>query len=111
MERHSRRHGWVMSGQKPAPERVMMKKYKTFSGKTVMVEAVDANGTEGFLLYDLRHFWFRIYNEDHSFKDYKIHHHDMKIKIIDTGACFYSTEDGETYLDHSPAALGYKEEE
>jgi len=88
----------------------MKKKYKTFGGKTLVAEVTDAKGVEGFLLYDFNHFWFRIYNDDYSFNDYKILHHDMKIKIIDSGTSFYETEDGEKYIDHSPKALGYKEE-
>jgi hypothetical protein len=89
----------------------MAKKYRLYSsGQTVEVE--NADGTEGFLLQGLGgKMWFRIYDKDRNFKDYPIRHHDMKIKIIDSGVYFYRTEDGKAYLDYSPSALGYEENE
>ncbi len=89
----------------------IMKKYKTRSGKIVEVRSAD--GVEGCLLnvegfIGANDVTFRIYNEDKSFTDYPIRHADPKIKFIDSGIYFYS--DGRnTWLDHSPDALGLEE--
>ena len=87
----------------------MKKRVKLRNGK--MAEAESADGVKGFLLSDNEHTWFRIYDENHNFKDYALYHHDLEIQITDQHAYFYVTEDGRTYLDYSPEALGYEDEQ
>ncbi len=57
-----------------------------------------AKGTRGCLLYDFadNSTIFRVYDENHNFKDYKICHFDLEIEIIDDMAFFLDgiTEDG-----------------
>ena len=71
-----------------------------------------ANGEVGYLIYchaTNRHV-FRVYNSPpHDFVDYDIRHNDLRIKIIDPDAHFYTGQaNGEQYheLDHCPATLG-----
>lgn len=68
-----------------------------------------ADGVEGCLLkvHGLNTFIFRVYNEDHIFKDYDIAHSDLVITIKDKDAFFYE-EGKKQYLDHSPSTLGIK---
>ena len=65
-----------------------------------------ADGQEGYLIWcGGDRYVFRIYNAVHDFVDYDIHHTDMRIKIMDPDAFFYT--DGENAcIDHSPATLG-----
>ena len=69
-----------------------------------------ANNQEGCLLRSLdgSPAYFRIYEENGGFKDYKVCHHDVQIKIIDESAEFIESEDGkEYYLDYSREDLGH----
>jgi hypothetical protein len=50
---------------------------------------------------------FRIYDLFHDFVDYDLRHSDMRIKIIDPDAFFYSDDKGNC-VDHSPETLGLK---
>ena len=61
---------------------------------------------KGFLCIssDGRHF-FRAYNGDETFSDYKLCHSDLKIQILDTDAYIYN-RNGELCIDHSPKTLG-----
>lgn len=61
----------------------------------------NANGTKGFLINVLGKIMFRVYDENHNFKDYNIFHHDLEVTITDRDAAFY--EDGQKlYLDYAP---------
>jgi hypothetical protein len=65
-----------------------------------------ADGREGYLIWcGGDRYVFRIYNEVHDFVDYDLRHSDMKIKIVDPDAFFYSDEKGDC-VDHAPATLG-----
>ena len=75
-------------------------------------KAVPANGVTGCILPGFRADSagvFRVYHEDGEFTDYDLYHSDLTVTINDTDAYFYTTESGETYLDHSPATLGKEE--
>ena len=68
-----------------------------------------ADGEVGYLIWcGGDRYVFRIYDQDHNFKDYDIRHSDMRIKIIDTDAFLYE-KNGFLEVDHSPATLGIKE--
>ena len=54
-------------------------------------------------------FFFRTYNEDGSFTDYKICHSDLEIQILDPDAYIYE-RDGKFYIDYSPRTLGTEKE-
>ena len=72
------------------------------------VKIESANGQEGYLIWcGGDRYVFRIYNEVHDFVDYDICHTDMRVKIMDSDAFFY-TRDKDTWVDHSPATLGIK---
>jgi len=61
-----------------------------------------AKGTKGFLLYTFNNeYVFRVYEEDHRFIDYEIHHYDLELTIKDDDATFYEFEDGRNVLDYS----------
>jgi hypothetical protein len=65
-----------------------------------------ADGQEGYLIWcGGDRYVFRQYDANHDFKDYDIHHTDMRIKIIDADAYFYD-HNGQLTVDHSPATLG-----
>ncbi len=66
-----------------------------------------AKGKRGHILYvhGLNTYVFRIYNEDHTFTDYEIHHCDLEVTIEDEDAFLYNF-DGKDILDHSPQTLG-----
>jgi hypothetical protein len=50
---------------------------------------------------------FRVYNPDHTFKDYDINHSDLCVTIKDQDAYFFYEHDtGLLTLDHSPETLG-----
>jgi hypothetical protein len=68
-----------------------------------------ADGQEGYLIWcGGDRYVFRIYTDaPHEFTDYDIHHTDMRIKIMDSDAFFYSDEKGNS-IDHSPETLGIK---
>jgi hypothetical protein len=67
-----------------------------------------ADGREGYLIWcGGDRYVFRIYDDNHDFVDYDIHHTDMRIRIMDPDAFFYTDEKGST-VDHSPDTLGIK---
>lgn len=80
----------------------------------------DAAGTEGYLLFYGDHLYFRIYEYDENgkhkrdakghtiFKDYRILHHDLKIKLLD--GCFYETETGGNFIDYPKLPKNHCEE-
>ena len=75
------------------------------AGKTT-IESAD--GREGILIWcGGDRYVFRIYDLYHNFVDYDLHHSDMRIKIIDSDAFFYSDETS-ACVDHAPATLGIK---
>jgi len=68
-----------------------------------------ADGAEGYLIWcGGDRYVFRIYSEaPHDFVDYDLRHTDMKVRIVDSDAFFYTDEQG-SGIDHSPATLGLK---
>ena len=48
-----------------------------------------AKGIKGYIIRGLDDYWFRVYDKDHNFKDYKILHHDLAITIEDDDAVLY----------------------
>ena len=68
-----------------------------------------ADGQEGYLIWcGGDRYVFRIYsNAPEEFVDYDIRHTDMRIRIMDSDAFFYSSEQGDS-IDHSPETLGIK---
>jgi len=71
-----------------------------------------ANGVTGCLLPGFRADSagvFRVYHDKGEFTDYYLYHSDLTVTINDPDAYFYTTDSGETYLDHSPATLGKEE--
>jgi len=67
-----------------------------------------ANGTRGILINVLGKTMFRVYDKDHNFIDYELHHSDLSVIIDDEDAYFYQHKD-RMILDHSPATLGREE--
>lgn len=73
-----------------------------------------AKGARGFLLRSVdkdgrTHYFFRVYDADHSFRDYMLVHSDLEVQIIDEEATFYEAEgESEARLDHAPRTLGYE---
>jgi hypothetical protein len=69
---------------------------------------VPANGVTGCLLPQVDGtVYFRVYNADGTFADYKLRHSDLFVTIADEDAFFYSGPSGQ-HLDHSPKTLGIK---
>ena len=68
-----------------------------------------ADGAEGYLIWcGGDRYVFRIYsNAPDDFVDYDLRHTDMKVRIVDSDAFFYTDEQGSS-IDHSPATLGLK---
>lgn len=65
-----------------------------------------ANGVRGHLLNLVDGtIVFRVYDAEHNFVDYDIHHSDLCVTIDDTDACFYQRDD-RAILDHAPMTLG-----
>jgi hypothetical protein len=65
-----------------------------------------ANGVRGHLLNLIDGtVVFRVYDSEHNFVDYEIHHSDLTVVIDDPDAYFYRDEYTDV-LDHSPATLG-----
>ena len=66
-----------------------------------------ADGAEGYLIWcGGDRYVFRIYsNAPHDFVDYDLRHTDMRIKIVDSDAFFYSDDKGDL-IDHAPATVG-----
>jgi hypothetical protein len=72
------------------------------------LKITNAVGTRGFILDTLAGRVFRVYNKDHSFTDYDLHHGDLEVVIVDEDAFFYpdSTGKGGGTLDYSPTTQG-----
>ena len=70
-------------------------------------EPTSADGVEGCLIYChvTNQHLFRVYDKDHNFIDYEIHHSDLWVTIKDKDAFFYRNAD---VIDHSPETLGLK---
>ena len=68
-----------------------------------------ADGREGYLIWcGGDRYVFRIYtNAPEEFVDYDLRHSDMRVRIVDSDAFFYSDDKG-ACIDHSPATLGIK---
>jgi hypothetical protein len=67
-----------------------------------------ADGQEGYLIWcGGDRYVFRIYDKGHinKFVDYDLRHSDMRVRIVDSDAFFYTDEQGST-IDHSPETLG-----
>jgi hypothetical protein len=70
--------------------------------------ATSANGITGHLLRSVDgEYFFRVYDADHNFVDFDIHHSDLCVTINDVDAFFYRG-DGVDRLDHSPNTIGIK---
>ncbi len=65
-----------------------------------------AIGVRGFLLYSpfTEQYFFRIYNEDKTFKDYSLCAEDIEIEIVDDAISLYSGE-VRNKLDYSGEVL------
>jgi hypothetical protein len=46
-----------------------------------------------------------VYDAEHNFVDYDLHHSDLCVTIDDADAYFYH-RDGQDILDHAPMTLG-----
>ena len=66
-----------------------------------------AQGVQGVLIRSAvdNQIWFRVYDQDHEFRDYEITNHDCEIEILDPHAALISTEAGD-FLDYTTEALG-----
>ena len=65
-----------------------------------------ANGVRGHLLNLVDGtIVFRVYDDNHNFVDYDIHHSDLCVTITDSDAYFYRRDD-QDILDHAPMTLG-----
>jgi len=65
-----------------------------------------ANGVRGHLLNLIDGtVVFRVYDSEHNFIDYDLHHSDLCVTIDDMDAYFYH-QDGKDILDHAPMTLG-----
>jgi hypothetical protein len=51
---------------------------------------------------------FRVYDAEHNFVDYDLHHSDLCVTIDDPDAYFYH-QDGQDTLDHAPMTLGIQD--
>ena len=69
------------------------------------MKPVSANGAPGHLISVQGRTMFRVYDADHNFTDYDLHHVDLEVTITDPDAFFYRDEFTDR-LDHSPATLG-----
>jgi hypothetical protein len=76
----------------------------------MVMKIESADGQEGYLIWcGGDRYVFRIYtNAPEEFVDYDIRHTDMRVRIVDSDAFFYTDEQGST-VDHSPATLGIKQ--
>jgi hypothetical protein len=67
-----------------------------------------AKGIKGFIIRtfdDPKDWFFRVYNEDHSFTDYRIEHCDLEVTIESEDANFYELPNQENILDYSEQVL------
>ena len=69
------------------------------------MKPVSANGVSGHLISVEGRTMFRVYDQDHNFTDYDLHHADLEVTITDPDAYFYRDEFTDR-LDHSPEKLG-----
>ena len=68
--------------------------------------ARSANGVRGHLLNLIDGtVVFRVYDDEHNFVDYDLHHSDLCVTIDDADAYFYR-RDEQDILDHAPMTLG-----
>ena len=68
--------------------------------------ARSANGVRGHLLNLIDGtVVFRVYDAEHNFIDYDLHHSDLCVTITDPDAYFYH-QGGQDILDHAPMTLG-----
>jgi len=51
---------------------------------------------------------FRVYDAEHNFVDYGLHHSDLCVTIDDPDAYFYHQDD-QDILDHAPMTLGIQD--
>ena len=72
-----------------------------------------ATGKEGMMIYShlTGEYFFRIYDIDGEFTDYKIYHGDLCVTRTDTDAFFYKDLEGRNILDYSPETLGINRNE
>ena len=52
---------------------------------------------------------FRVYDAEHNFVDYDLHHSDLCVTIDDADAYFYR-RDEQDILDHAPMTLGMSDD-
>ena len=73
------------------------------------VKIESADGAEGYLIWcGGDRYVFRIYTAaPNEFVDYDLRHTDMRVRIVDEDAFFYSDKHGDC-VDHAPATLGIK---
>ena len=71
------------------------------------MKPVSANGVSGHLISVEGRTMFRVYDQDHNFTDYDLHHADLEVMITDPDAYFYRDEFTDR-LDHSPDTLELK---
>ena len=72
--------------------------------------ARSANGVRGHLLNLIDGtVVFRVYDAEHNFVDYDLHHSDLCVTIDDPDAYFYH-RDGQDILDHAPMTLGLSDD-
>lgn len=72
--------------------------------------AKSANGVTGHLIQIFTgQTVFRVYDDNHNFVDYDLHHSDLTVTINDEDAFFYRDEYTDA-LDHSPSTLGHKDD-
>ena len=65
-----------------------------------------ANGVRGHLLNLIDGTAvFRVYDSEHNFVDYDLHHSDLCVTIDDEDAYFYR-DNNQDILDHAPVTLG-----
>ena len=71
--------------------------------------ARSANGVRGNLLNLIDGtVVFRVYDAEHNFVDYDLHHSDLCVTIDDADAYFYR-RDEQDILDHAPMTLGIED--
>ena len=73
-----------------------------------------AKGVKGYIMRGAdidgnRFYFFRVYDEEHNFKDYDILHFDLEIVILEDDATFYESETTKV-LDHAPLYKGLNDE-
>jgi len=73
------------------------------------MKPTSADGTEGVLIQVAAGVYkFRVYDSEHNFVDYDLHHSDLCVTITDPDAFFYHGDNMDR-LDHSPQTLGHVE--